>query len=95
MSDDPVDALKDYLNKITDLEDDCCWLCGKTLDQIRSEYFEYMKHPSEEFADLTLDELVIMTYKTQKPICAGCYFSIKENAELVKEILDRPQEDVW
>lgn len=95
MSDSSSDRLKAYLNKINDSEEDRCWFCCKSPDQIRAEYFEYMKNPTKEFEEIDLDDLMIMTYKTLKPICAACYFAIKRNPVLVKEILDKPEDEVW
>jgi len=89
------DPFQEYLNKIKDIKDDKCWLCGKTPDQIRQEFYEYMRQPDREFDEIDLDDLIIMTYKTKKPICAACYFAIKRNPQLVREILERPEGDVW
>jgi len=85
----------EYLRQIKDVSQDKCAFCGKTPDQIRKEYFEYMKNPTKEFEDIDLDDLIIMTYKLMKPVCAGCYFSIKNNPKLVKEIMDKAEDDVW
>ena len=93
--DDAADKFRTYLKKIKDPKEDRCWLCNKTPDMIRQEYFEYMKNPEEGFEDVELDDLLIMTYKTKKPICAACYFAIKQHPDLVKEILSKPEEEVW
>lgn len=89
------DKFRDYLKRIQDPKDDRCWFCNKTPDQIRQEYYTYMEHPNEEFEDVELDELLIMTYKTKKPICAACYFAIKRNPDLINEILDTPEQELW
>ena len=89
------DMFREYLKKIQDIKEDHCWFCNKTPDQIRQDFFEYMKHPAEEFEDLELDDLIIMTYKLKRPVCASCYFAIKQNPELVKEILSKPEEEIW
>lgn len=92
---DPSNRFRDYLDKIKDDDQQRCEFCNKSPDDIRAEYYEYMKDPSEEFEDISIDELSIMTDKTQKPVCAGCYFTIKKNPELIKEILERPEEEIW
>ncbi len=89
------DKFREYLKKIQDIKDDRCWFCNKNPDKIRAEFFECMKDPPEEFEELDLEDLLIMTYKTKKPVCAGCYFAIKQSPELIKEILEKPKEDVW
>ncbi len=93
--DEAVKNLQLYLNKIKDVKDDKCWLCYKTPDKIREEFFEYMKHPSKDFENLQLEDVVIMTYKTKLPICAGCYFTIKQHADLIQEILEKSDEEIW
>ena len=93
--DKSFEKFKAYLSKIKDVKDDKCWLCAKTPSQIRNEFYEYMKHPQEEFEDLDFDDIVVMTYKLKKPICAACYFTIKKNHVLVKEILDKPEDKIW
>lgn len=93
--DDLLARLTAYLKRIDDPQDDRCWICNKSPDQIREQYYEYMKNPSQEFTEIDIDDLMIMTYKTGKPICAACYFAIKKNPVLIKEILDKPVEEVW
>lgn len=93
--DDLHEKFREYLRRIQDTTEDKCWFCNKTPDKIRQEFFEYMKNPAEGFEDITLDDLLIMTYKTQKPVCAGCYFAIKQSPELVKEILGKLEDEVW
>ena len=94
-NEDINDIFKEYLDKINDPKEDRCWFCAKTPDMIRSEFFEYMEHPPEGLEDMDLDDIIIMSYKTKKPICAACYFSIKNNPELIQEILDRPEDEIW
>lgn len=81
MMDDSRNEFLEYLWKIKDTQDDKCPFCSKSPDQIRKEYFEYMEDPDEEFENVDLDDLIIMTYKIKKPVCAGCldvkgYFKI-------------------
>lgn len=90
-----VDKFREYLKKIQDVKEDKCWFCNKTPHKIRAEFFEYMKDPPEGLENLELEDLIIMTYKTKKPVCAGCYFAIKKSPELVKEILEKPEDKVW
>jgi hypothetical protein len=92
---DPSNRFRNYLDKIKNDKHIRCAFCNKSPDDIRAEYYEYMKHPSEEFEDISIDDLIIMTEKTQKPVCAGCYFTIKKNPELIKEIFERPEDEVW
>lgn len=89
------DRFKEYLERIEDVSQDRCWLCCKTPDDIKREYYEYMKDPDEGFEEMDIDDIIIMTYKLQKPICAGCYFTIKNNPDLIKEIQTKPQDEVW
>ncbi len=93
--DDLLARLTAYINRIDDPNEDRCWLCNKSPEQIRAQYYEYMQNPSREFTDIDIDDLMIMTYKTLKPICAGCYFALKKNPVLIQEIFDKPVEDVW
>jgi len=92
---DPSNRFKNYLDKIQNDNEIRCAFCNKSPEDIRSEYYEYMKDPSEEFEDINIDDLIIMTEKTQKPVCAGCYFSIKKNPKLVEEIFERPEDEIW
>ena len=92
---DASDMFREYLKKVKDIKEDHCWFCSKTPDQIRHEFFEYMKHPAEEYEDLDVEDLIIMTYKLKKPVCASCYFAIKNNPQLVQEILEKPEDEVW
>ncbi len=93
--DEQADNLQAYLKKIKDVKDDKCWFCHRTPDQIRQEFFEYMKHPKEDFEDMELDDIAIMTYKTKFPVCAACYFTIKKNPDLIREILESSDEEMW
>ncbi len=95
MSDNLADSFKEYLNKIHDIKDDKCWFCKKTPDQIRHEFLEFKKDPEKGLDQFELDDLIIMTYKTKKPICASCYFTIKKNPDLVKEIVNRSMDEIW
>jgi len=92
---DPSNRFKNYLDKLQNDDQIRCAFCNKSPEDIRAEYYEYMKNPSEEFEDINIDDLIIMTEKTQKPVCAGCYFSIKKNPKLVDEIFERPEEEIW
>lgn len=93
---DPSNRFRDYLNKINNEKKEVrCTFCNKSPEDIRAEYYEYMKNPSEEFEDISIDDLIIMTEKLQKPVCAGCYFMIKRNPKLIDEIFERPEDEVW
>tara|TARA_B100000745_G_scaffold281991_1_gene215017 strand:- start:451 stop:756 length:306 start_codon:yes stop_codon:yes gene_type:complete len=95
MSADEFKRLREYLEKINDPTQDKCWFCGKTPDSLRAEFFEYMKNPAQGYEDFNVDDVIFMSYKTQKPICASCYFLIKRNPDLVQEILKRPEGEIW
>jgi len=92
---DPKHRFHDYLDNMKDYNQGKCWFCNKDEEDIKREYFEYMKNPDQNFEDVNFEDLIIITYKLKKPVCAGCYFSIKKNPSLVKEIMDRPEDDVW
>jgi hypothetical protein len=93
---DPSNRFRDYLNKLNNEKKEVrCTFCNKSPEDIRAEYYEYMKNPSEEFEDISIDDLIIMTEKLQKPVCAGCYFMIKRNPKLIDEIFERPEDEVW
>ena len=93
---DPSNRFKNYLDKIKNAKDEIrCAFCNKSPDDIRAEYYKYMMNPSEEFEDISIDDLVIMTEKLQKPVCAACYFTIKNNPDLVQEIFETPEDEVW
>ena len=86
---------KKYLGKIKDNKEKRCFFCYKSPDDIRAEYYKYMMDPDAEFDDVPLDELIIMTDKLIKPVCAGCFFNIKDNPELIEEIFNQPEDEVW
>jgi len=92
---DPSNRFRKYLDKKMNSDEIKCTICNKTADDIRAEYFEYMKDPSEEFEDISLGDLIIMSDKLGKPICAGCYFAIRNNPNLVQDVLEKPEDDVW
>ena len=92
---DPSNRFKDYLDKIKNDKQIRCVFCNKSADDIRAEYYQYMKNPSEEFEDINIDDLSMLSNKTQKPVCASCYFTIKGNPGLIKEILERPEDEIW
>ncbi len=92
---DSFSDFKQYLDKIKDTREDKCWFCLKTPDKLREEYLEYMKRPSKKFQQIELEDIRMLTYQLKKPICASCYFTIKKNSLLIKEILDKTMEDVW
>ena len=89
------DAFKEYLKKVQSIEDDQCWICGKTPDVIKAEFYERMKDPPEGMEHLTIDDILIMTYKTKHPLCASCYFTIKQNPGLIREVLEKPDNEIW
>ena len=90
-----TDSFKEYLNKIKDIKDDKCWFCNKTPDQLREDFFESRKDPSKGFDQFELDDIIMITYKTKQPICASCYFTLRQHPDLIKEILVRPPEEIW
>ena len=90
-----TDKFREYLKRIQDTRDDKCWFCNKTPDKIREDFFEFMKNPPKGFEKVELEDLLIMTYKTRKPVCAGCYFAIKQSPKLVQEILEKPENEAW
>lgn len=92
---DPSNRFRDYLERLKNDKQVRCTFCNKSADDIRAQYYEYMKHPSQEFDDISIDDLSIITEKTQKPVCAACYFAIKKNPVLIDEIFERPEDEVW
>ena len=89
------ECLQLYLKKIKDVQHDRCWFCGKNPDQIREEFYQAKNDPDKGFDQFEIEDIVMITYKTKRPICASCYFTIKKNPDLIKEILSKPQKDVW
>ena len=92
---DPSNRFRDYIDKIQNDDQIRCTFCNKTPEDIRADYYEYMKKPIKEFEDINIDDMIIMTEKMQKPVCASCYFTIKKNPELIDEIFNRPEDEVW
>ena len=86
---------RDFLNQPKKDDQTRCFFCDKTEDDIRSEYYEYMKNPDMEFEAISWDDLIIMSTKLKYPVCAGCYFAIKRNPDLIEEIFNRPENEVW
>jgi len=72
-----------------------CWFCNKTEDDIKAEYFKYIMKQDVPFNDIPWEELVVMTGKLQKPVCAACYFNIRESGELIEDIFNKPEDEVW
>lgn len=91
----PRNDIQDFLSKINHIEEDKCAFCGKSPGDIRREYMDYMKNPDEDFKCMDIDDLCMMTYKLNKPVCAGCYFHIKGHPKLVVEIMTRTMEEIW
>ncbi len=85
---------KYFLDKTPD-DGKRCFFCNKSEDEIRAEYLEAMKKPENAGKEIDIDDVLIMTYKTKKPVCAGCYFQLRENEDLVDEIFQRPEEEIW
>lgn len=92
---DPSNRFRDYIDKIKNGGQIRCVFCNKSREDILAEYSEYMKNPSVEFSDISIDDLSIITEKTQKPLCASCYFTVKSNPELIREIFERPEDEIW
>ncbi len=72
-----------------------CWFCNKTEDDIKAEYFKYIVKQDVAFNDVPFDDLIVLTDKLQKPVCAACYFNIRESGELIEEIYNKPEDEVW
>ena len=89
------DSFNIYLNKIKDIRNDHCWMCGRTPDEIREQFYAAKNDPEKDMEHFDVEDIVIMTYKTRLPICASCYFSIKKHPHLIKEILKKSIEDIW
>jgi len=85
----------DILEKAKDDEEKRCWFCNKSEDDIRTEFLESMQKPENAGKEIDIDDLIIMSYETQKPICAACYFQIKNNKDLIDEIFERPEGELW
>ena len=86
---------RDLLDKAKDDDQARCWFCNKSEDDIRAEYIEHMNQPENADEDIEMDDLIIMSYKMKKPICAGCFFQMKNNKELVDEIFRSLEEEIW
>ena len=86
---------ENILDKAKDDEARRCWFCNKSEDDIRAEFLESMQKPENADKEINIDDLIIMSYETKKPICAACYFQLKSNKELVDEIFERPEGDIW
>ena len=85
----------DFMDKPTDDHQARCWFCNKSEGDIRKEYIEYMNQPENIDKDIEMDDLSIMSYKMQKPMCAGCFFQMKNNKGLIDEIFLRSEEEIW
>ncbi len=92
---DPSHRFRAYLDEMKDFNEGKCWFCNKTQEDLKREFLEYMKDPDKNYESIDFDDLIIMTYKLKRPVCAGCYFAIKRSPEVIKEILEKPEEDVW
>ena len=91
----PFNRFRDFLDKAKDDDQARCWFCNKSEDDIRQEYIEHMNQPENADEDIEMDDLTIMSYKMERPICAGCFFQMKNNKELVDEVFQRPEEEIW
>lgn len=86
---------QEYLNKIREIEEDRCWICNRTPDKLRNDFYDYKKNPPKGCEEIDLDDIFLLTYKTQHPICFNCYIAIRQNSELIKEIVNKPEDEVW
>lgn len=94
----PHDRFKNYLIKKDENSagpEKRCWFCQKSEDEIKQQYYDIKFDPTIDDKDFNIEDLIFMTYKLSKPICAACYFSIRNNPDLVQEVYDNPVEDVW
>ena len=85
---------KQFLDKPND-DGKRCWICNKSEEEIRQNFMEAMKRPENIGKEIDLEDVLFMSYKTKKPICAGCYFQLRNNEELVDEIFQLPEEEIW
>ena len=91
----PSNRFRDFLDKKKDDNEKRCWFCNKTKEDIKGEYFKYMMKSEVEFDHVSFDEMIVMTDKLKKPVCAGCYFNIIDSEDLIDEIFNKPEGEVW
>jgi len=86
---------QEYLNRIKEIGEDRCWICKRTLDELRNDFYESKKNPPKGTEEIDLDDILLLSYKTKHPICFNCYYTIRQDPELIKEIADKPEDEVW
>lgn len=88
---------KEYLRKIKDIKDDRCWICNRTPDKLRKDFYEFKKNPPQGFEEIELEDIFVITYadKIRHPVCFNCYFNIRENPDLIKEIMEKSEDEIW
>jgi len=86
---------QEYLNRIKEISEDRCCICNRTPDKLRNDFYEYKRNPPKGMEEVGLDEILFLSYRTKRPICFSCYYGIRQNPELVKEISDKSEDEVW
>lgn len=93
--DNVFERVKEYLRKIKDIKEDRCWICNRAPDKLREDFYEFKKKPPLGFEEIELEDIFVMTYKTRHPVCFNCYFNIRENPDLIKEIMEKSKDKIW
>jgi hypothetical protein len=90
-----LNRFKNLSEKPQDDDQKRCWICNKSEADIRADFMKYMSQPENADNDIKWEDLVVISYKTKQPICAGCFFHMKKNKDLLEEMFKRPEEDIW
>lgn len=86
---------QEYLSRINDIKEDRCWICRRTPDRLRNDFYDFKKDPPKGCEEIDLDDVFTLTYRIQHPVCFSCYISIKQNPELIKEIMNKSEDEIW
>jgi len=84
-----------YLSKINEISEDKCCICKRTPEELKKNFFKYAKSNSGVVTESDLDEVFLLSYKTKRPVCFVCYYGIKQNPELTREILEKHEDEIW
>ena len=92
-------SLSNRFRNFSDLpaEDDQprCWFCNRSEREIREDYLRHLNDPDNIHQDINIEDMITMSHRLQMPICASCYFQIRNNKILIDEVFQKSEDDVW
>lgn len=90
-----ANKFQQYLSKINKISEDKCCICNRTSEELKKNFYEYAKNNVGVVTESDLDEIFLLSYKTNRPVCFACYYGIKQNPELIRGILEKHENEIW